>query len=110
MNVADAPEPAADLRLSAFICGPLKGVVIVYGKRRVVGKATARVDVALAGERGDAGRGDLVVDAPAHVLRVGLPAVGPEGVALGARVQATEGVDEPVRLEYAREPLTLKVS
>src|SRR4051812_4594812 len=54
--------------------------VIVDRQRRMVGKAPALVDRLLARLRRDAGRGDLVVDAPADVLRPRLAAIGPPGV------------------------------
>src|SRR5688572_25268757 len=78
--------------------------VIVDRERSVVGEAPPLVDRFLRRARGDARRGDVVVDAPAHVLRPGLAAVGPPGVLLGLRVQAPEYVHPAQLVEHAREP------
>src|SRR5207244_11260588 len=62
-------------------------VVIVDRQRRVVGEAARLVDRFLDRRPGHAGRGDLVVDAPADVLLPCLVAVGPPGVRVGLQIQ-----------------------
>src|SRR5687768_12385857 len=79
-------------------------VVIIDGQRRVIGEATRLVDRLLHRLGRDAGRGDLVIDAPADVLLPRLPAVRPPGVLLGIRVEAPEYVDVAELVEHAREP------
>src|SRR4051812_45963818 len=71
----------------------LKDVLILDRQRRVVGEALLLVDRFLACLRRDARRRDLVVDAPADVLRPGLPAVRPPGVLVRLRVDSAEHVD-----------------
>src|SRR5215470_16818741 len=57
-------------------------MVVVDRQRRVVGEALVLVDPRALRLRGNAGRGDLVVDAPADVLLPRLAAVRPPGVLL----------------------------
>src|SRR5512135_1641634 len=78
--------------------------LIVDDEGGVVGKAAPLVDRLAHGGLRHAGRGDLVVDAPADVLRPGLAAVRPPGVLLGLLVQAPEHVDEPDVIEHLGEP------
>src|SRR5688500_17991423 len=61
-------------------------VVIVDRQGRVVGEPLRLVDRLLRRGGGDAGGGNLVVDAPADVLLPRLAAVGPPGVLLGPGV------------------------
>src|SRR5512147_2944689 len=68
---------------------------VVDDQRRVIREAPVLVDRHRVRMGGDARRGDLVVDAPADVLRPGLAPVRPPGVLLGTRVDAPEDVDEP---------------
>src|SRR4051812_44445074 len=82
----------------------LEGIVIIDRQGRVVREALLLVDRFLARRDGDAGRGDLVVDAPADVLRPGLAAVRPPGVLVGLVVDAAEDVDETQLVEYPGEP------
>src|SRR4051812_15827891 len=79
-------------------------VVIIDRQRRVVREPLGLVDRFLARAGGDARRRDLVVDAPADVLRPGLAAVGPPGVLIGLRVEAAEDVDIAQLVEHARQP------
>jgi hypothetical protein len=97
-----------NLLLSAFTL-PFEVVLVVHRERRVVGEAAADVDVAAASQRGHARRGDLVVDAPADVLRPRLAEVRPPGVSIRPRVEDAEDVHEAVRLEDVRQPLALLV-
>src|SRR5512134_3294893 len=85
----------------------LKLMLVVDDERRMVGEALRLVDRLPARERRDAGRRDLVIDAPAHVLLPGLAAVRPPGVLLGLVVQLAEHVDEAQLVEHAREPRPL---
>src|SRR5574341_1563506 len=80
---------------------------VIDDEGRVVREPSCLVDRLFAGPFGDAGRGDLVVDAPAHVLLPRLATIGPPGVLVGLVVQAPEDVDEAQLVEYAREPLAL---
>src|SRR5258706_12837461 len=89
---------------SAVLPSALEGVVIVDRQGRVVGEALLLVDRFLARRGGDAGRGDLVVDAPADVLRPGLAAVRPPGVLVGLDVDAAENVDEADLVEHPAQP------
>src|SRR4051794_15417294 len=68
----------------------LQRVVIVYGERRVVGEAPVLVDRAALRRVREARRSDLVVDAPAHVLRPRLPAIRPPRVLVGAAIDAAK--------------------
>ena len=56
----------------------------------MVGKARSLVDAAGLRPPGEARAGDVVVEAPADVLRPGLAAVRPPGVLIGFGVQAAE--------------------
>src|SRR5688572_5111698 len=82
-------------------------MVVVDDQRRVIGEAPGLVDRFSARARGDARRGDLVVDAPAYVLLPRLAAVRPPGVLVGLVVQAPEYVDEAELVEHPREPRAL---
>src|SRR4051812_13916129 len=94
------------LRASVFICGSY-AVVVIDRERSVIGKPPPNIDLALPGERRDAGSGDLVVDPPADVLGPSLPEVRPPRVARGPWIEHAEDVDESVGLEDAREPFAL---
>src|SRR5258708_2739354 len=89
---------------SAVLLLALGGAVIIDRQGRVVGEALLLVDRFLQRRGGDARRGDLVVDAPADVLRPGLAAVRPPGVLVGLVVDPPENVDEADLVEHAREP------
>src|SRR5260370_5689961 len=82
-------------------------VVIVDRQGGMVREPLRLVDRLLHRLRGDAGRGDLVVDAPADVLRPRLAAVRPPGVLLRLGVEATEHVDEADLVEHLRKPVAL---
>src|SRR5512134_2661067 len=73
-------------RPSLIAASSAERVVVIDDQRRVVGEALVDVDRRRACPRRDAGRGDLVVDAPADVLLPRLATVRPPGVALGPRV------------------------
>src|ERR1700756_241259 len=81
--------------------------VVVDRQRRMVAEARLGVDVLLARERGDARRGEVVVEAPAHVLRPGLAAVAPPRVLLLLVVQGAEHVDQAAVGQQLRHPLAL---
>src|SRR5258708_14071984 len=70
----------------------------------MVGEATTLVDRLAHRRGGHARAGNLVVDAPAHVLRVSLPAVGPPRVMARLTVQAPKHIDEADLVEDMREP------
>src|SRR6266850_3011421 len=70
----------------------------------MVREALLLVDRLLDRRGSDARRGDLVVDAPADVLRPGLAAVRPPGVLVGLAVDAPENVDEADLVEDVRQP------
>src|SRR5713101_682159 len=78
--------------------------VVVDRERSVIRKALVLVDRNLFRPGRDAGSGDLIVDAPAHVFRPGLAAVRPPGVLLRARVDAAEHIDPAYLVEYLGEP------
>src|SRR5207302_429916 len=78
--------------------------LVVDGQRRVVGEALRLVDRFPARGGSDPGGGDLVIDAPADILRPGLPAIGPPGVLIRLLVEAPENIDKAQRVEYAGEP------
>src|SRR5688572_23192824 len=75
----------------------------------MVRKPPPRIDIAALRARGNPRSGDLVVDAPAHVLGASLAEIRPPRVAIGARVEHAEDVHEAMRLEEPREPLALLV-
>src|SRR5471032_1772289 len=76
-------------------------------QRRVVGELFFLVDRYRGGLGGDARGGDVVVDAPADVLGVGLAAVAPPRVLLFARIEAAVHVDITDFVEDARHPFAL---
>src|SRR5256885_2224468 len=76
--------------------------VVVDHHRRVIREALLEIDRLAHGGAGDARRGQVVVDAPAHVLRPRLAAVAPPGVLLGVRVERTEHVDQADAVERMR--------
>src|SRR5712671_1304505 len=92
---------------SAVFLSALEGVVIVDRQGRVVGEALLLVDRLLHRSGGNSRGRDLVVDAPADVLRPALAAVGPPGVLVGLGVDAAEDVDEADLVEHLREPRAL---
>lgn len=55
--------------------------LVANGQRGMVGKFFAFVDAAAARQGGQGGGGQVVVDAPAHVVGIGLTPVAPPGVA-----------------------------
>src|SRR5436190_22852795 len=86
---------------------PSERIVIVDRERRMVGEATPLVDRLAQCSSSDAWSGHLVIDTPADVLRVGLPAIGPPGVMARLRVQAPEHIDETDLVEDVAEPRAL---
>src|SRR5206468_299737 len=58
-------------------------VFVIDDQRGMIGEAPVGVDRGAARSGGDPGRRDLIVDAPAHVLRPCLAAIGPPRVLLG---------------------------
>src|SRR5690242_947049 len=89
---------------SRYAFSPSKRPVIVDRERRVIGEAPRLVDRLLQRARRDAGRRDLVVDAPADVLLPRLAAVRPPCVLLGALVQPPEHVDVAELVEHLAQP------
>src|SRR6185503_15115527 len=79
-------------------------IVIVNYQRSVIGESPVRVDRRRARRRGDTRRRDLVIDAPADVLRPGLAAIRPPGVLLGLAIDPPKDVDKAQFVEYPREP------
>src|SRR5699024_6330646 len=77
---------------------------VVDDQRRVVGEALVLVDRDGVRPGGDAGGGDVVIDAPAHVLGPGLAAVAPPGVLLGTLVDAAVHVHQAQLVEDAGHP------
>src|SRR5262245_3639408 len=69
------------------------GVVIIYRQRRVIRKPLRLVDRHAPRRCSEFGRRNLVVDAPAPVLRIRLPTVAPPGVARAGRIRAEPPVD-----------------
>src|SRR5689334_20459853 len=84
--------------------GASEVVVIVDRERRVVGEAPALVDRLSQRARRDAGRGDLVIEAPADVLGPGAATVRPPRVLVRLLIQPPEDVDEADLVEHTREP------
>src|SRR5438309_1613011 len=78
--------------------------VVVYRQRRVIGKTPGLEDSRLPRLSGNPWRGDLVVDAPAHVLRPRPAAVRPPGVLPRARVDSPEHVHPADPVEGLGEP------
>src|SRR5258706_247729 len=78
--------------------------VVVYRQRSVIGKASRFEDSRLLRLCGDSRRRDLVVDAPAHVLRPRLSAIGPPRVLPRPRVHAAEHVHPADLVEGLRQP------
>src|SRR5882672_2748294 len=104
-------------RSRATACGPRTAarargslsqrVVIVDDKRCVVAETLRLVDCGASGFGADAGCGELIIDAPSHVLGPGLAAVGPPGVLLRFLVEAAEHVHVAELVEHPRKPLAL---
>ena len=67
--------------------------VVIDADRGVVGESFVFVNAGLTGAGGDAGRGDLVVDAPADVLGPGLAAIAPPGVGTLSGIRAEAAID-----------------
>ena len=100
---ADGGEPAAPpgtargrfrLCRSAPPRRQARSQAVVDHERRVVGEPLRLVDAGARDAAAQPRAHHLVVDAPAHVLRPGLAAVGPPRVLLGPRVHLAERVDE----------------
>src|SRR5437868_12168650 len=79
-------------------------VVVIDDERRVVGEAAVGVDLGGPRRGCNAGRCDLIIDAPADILGPRRAAIRPPRVLLGTRIDATEHVDEAELVEVAREP------
>ena len=86
---------------------PASVVRVLDDQRRMVRELLFLVDRHRGGLGGDARSRDMVVDAPADVLRVRLPAVAPPSVLLLARVEAAMHVDKTHLVEHARHPFAL---
>src|SRR6267378_3777360 len=84
-----------------------KAVIVIHGERCVVAETLRLVDCGASRFGGDAGRGELIIDAPSHVLGPGLAAVGPPGVLLRFLVEAAENVHVAELVEHPRKPLAL---
>src|SRR4030065_290439 len=85
----------------------LKFVVVVDRQRCMIGELLVLVDALLLRRLRDAGRGDLIIDAPAYVLGIGLTAVRPPGVLIGFVVEGAEYIHPAEILENLGEPGTL---
>ena len=70
----------------------------------MIGETLVLIDALLLRLLRDARRGDLVVDAPAHVLLVRPAAVGPPGVLIGLVVERAEHVHPAEFVEHLCEP------
>src|SRR5918992_5269908 len=79
-------------------------VVIIDRQGRVVGEAARLVDRLLHRLCRDAGRGDLIIDAPADVLLPCLTAARPPGVLLGIGIEAPEDIDVAQLVEHPAQP------
>src|SRR3546814_10819798 len=84
-------------------CRKLQIPVVINGQRRVVAEALVFIDGGLFRRCGDAGRGDVVIDAPPHILGPGLAAVAPPGVLVGLGVDGAEDIDKPRSEEHTSE-------
>src|SRR5258706_13977002 len=84
-----------------------KVVVVVDDQGSVIGEAAGLVDRCRARFRSDAGRGDLIVDAPADVLFPRLAAGRPVRVLLRLLVESAKHVDEAQLVEDSGKPGTL---
>src|SRR5690606_13886391 len=82
---------------AASVAGAVLGSdlpLVVDDQWRVIGEAHFGVDLRALHPRHEAGREDLVVDAPADVLGPGLATVGPPRVLLGPLIDDAEAIDE----------------
>src|SRR3546814_15837809 len=99
-------------------CRKLQIPVVINGQRRVVAEALVFIDGGLFRRCGDAERGDVVIDAPPHILGPGLAAVAPHDVLVGLGVDGAEDIDKPAFVDnsyppgafFAHETCTLFVS
>jgi DNA-binding transcriptional LysR family regulator len=73
---------AATPLVSSHLLPQVFNEVVVHRDRRVVAELDGLVDVLGARQRAERRRGQVVVQPPAHVLRIGLAAVAPPGVGL----------------------------
>src|ERR1035437_5871164 len=82
---------------------------VVDNVRRVIGKPRRRVDRAAFEACPQAGRHELVVDAPADIVRARRAAIAPPGVVLALRMQGAIAVD-PTSFVRAKtiQPLTFR--
>src|SRR3954470_15646115 len=82
----------------------LQREVIVDRQRRVIGEALLLVNAAASRRRCDAGRRDLIIDAPADVLGPRLPAIGPPRILIRAAIDVAEDIHPAELVEHLREP------
>ena len=71
-----------------------RSVGVIDNQRRVIGKALRFVDSGRLRPRGDAGRGDLVIDTPADILGPSLAAIRPPGVCRQFGMHPAKHVDK----------------
>src|SRR3989338_2523136 len=72
---------------------------VIDNQRRVIGKALRLVDSRRPRPRGDAGRGDLVIEAPADILGPCLAALRPPPVIPQFGMQPAKHIDETCLIE-----------
>ena len=71
-----------------------RSVGVIDNQRRVIGEALRLVDSGHLRPRGDAGRGDLAIDAPADILGPCLAAIRPPGVSRQFGMQPAKHIDK----------------
>src|SRR5258708_16155307 len=98
-HAAAAESGAVEPRRERYRRGS-KVVVVIHGERCVVAETLRLVDCSASRLGGDAGRGELIIDAPSPVLGPGLPAVGPPGVLLRFLVEAAAHGPRPALVKH----------
>src|SRR3989338_3583060 len=71
-----------------------RSVGVIDNQRRVIGEALRLVNSRRLSPRGDAGRGDLVIEAPADILGPCLAAIRPPGVCRQFGMQPAKHIDK----------------
>ncbi len=99
----------ANARRRALNPTTLKREIIVHPQRGVVRKTQALEDKGALGFVGQARGGQLVVNAPTHVLGIGLTALAPPGVGLVALlgIEVSVNIDLACGAQQLRQPGTL---
>lgn len=75
---------------------------IIYRQRRMVAETLVLVNARRVRGVCDAGRGDLIVDAPTNVFSPSLAAVRPPGVRFQFWMQLAEHIDQTGLVEHLR--------